>query len=220
MSTKKVTERITITPPKIESITFHIRGTAPYVQNKFAAKSREMMRAAQEAGSRSKKGKSKDPKDFTACYEQAMHVAEEGWKGIPAPAFRNAMISACRLVGYKMTHAKLSVFVAADGIDADDGTPLVKITKGEPEYLELAVRNATGVADLRARPMWRHWDASVKIQYDTGQFSAADVMNLMLRVGLQVGIGEGRHDSKRSAGMGWGTFEILDSRPTAADDKN
>jgi hypothetical protein len=30
----------------------------------------------------------------------------------------------------------------------------------------------------------------------------------MHRVGAQVGIGEGRPDSKNSTGMGWGTFEI------------
>jgi hypothetical protein len=34
------------------------------------------------------------------------------------------------------------------------------------------------------------------------------VTNLMQRVGLQVGIGEGRPDSRESAGLGWGTFAI------------
>lgn len=37
---------------------------------------------------------------------------------------------------------------------------------------------------------------------------AVDVANLMNRVGAQVGIGEGRPDSKNSAGMGWGLFSI------------
>ena len=35
-----------------------------------------------------------------------------------------------------------------------------------------------------------------------------DVTNLLMRVGQQVGIGEGRPDSKNSAGMGWGTFNV------------
>jgi hypothetical protein len=39
-------------------------------------------------------------------------------------------------------------------------------------------------------------------------FSLDDISNLLMRVGLQVGLGEGRPDSKKSAGMGWGTFEI------------
>ena len=36
-----------------------------------------------------------------------------------------------------------------------------------------------------------------------------DVVNLMARVGMQVGIGEGRPDSKASAGLGNGLFQIL-----------
>jgi hypothetical protein len=37
----------------------------------------------------------------------------------------------------------------------------------------------------------------------------ADIANLIARVGLQVGIGEGRPDSKQSAGLGFGLFEIV-----------
>jgi hypothetical protein len=37
-----------------------------------------------------------------------------------------------------------------------------------------------------------------------------DVTNLMQRVGQQVGIGEGRNDSKMSAGMGWGCFTLAE----------
>ena len=38
--------------------------------------------------------------------------------------------------------------------------------------------------------------------------SDADIVNLISRVGMQVGIGEGRPDSKQSAGLGFGLFEI------------
>ena len=52
------------------------------------------------------------------------------------------------------------------------------------------------------------WEADVRIRYDGDQFTASDVVNLLARAGLQVGIGEGRPDSKKSTGMGWGLFEI------------
>jgi hypothetical protein len=108
-----------------------------------------------------------------------------------------------------MTRAKLSLFVVADGFDKLDGTPLVKITKGKPHYVEHAVRNESGVADIRPRPMWDEgWEAEVRLTWDADQFSTIDVANLLMRVGLQVGIGEGRPDSKNSAGMGWGTFVL------------
>lgn len=198
-----------IRAPHISTAAFTIVGTSPYVQNKFSSKAREMMRATQMAGSVGKKGKKREGKDFEACYQNAMHKSRQGWVGIPAGAFRSAMIGACRMVGFKMTYAKLSVFIEADGFDADDGTPLVKISKGKPHYHEAAVKNDTGVADIRARPMWDPgWEAVVKVRYDEDQFTLDDVSNLLLRAGLQAGIGEGRADSKNSCGMGWGEFRI------------
>ncbi len=136
-----------------------------------------------------------------------MHISQKGWRGIPASCFRQACISACRLVGFKMTLAKLALFVEADGIDADEGTPLVRI-HGEPRMHEAHVRNATGVVDLRVRPMWEEWYADVLIRWDGDLFTATDVLNLMSRVGQQVGIGEGRPDSKQSSGQGWGLFKV------------
>jgi hypothetical protein len=138
---EKTSANVAIPAPNFSVAEFCILGTAPYVQNKFSAKARNMMKATQEAGPQGNKGKKREPKDFEACYQGAMHKAKAGWCGIPAPAFRNAMISACRVVGFKMTHAKLSVFIEADGFDDDDGTPLVKITKGSPVYHEASVRN-------------------------------------------------------------------------------
>ncbi len=203
---------LTITKPNIQILPIKIRGTSLYVQNRFGQKAMNQMHETQAAGSQSRKGKKKEPKDFKGLYEGAKHVSTEGWCGIPAPAFRNAAISACRLVGFKMTIAKLSIFTLADGYDAVDGMPLVKITKGEPHYTEMAVRNDSGVCDIRPRPAWSPgWEATVRIQFDADQFSPTDVINLMHRIGIQVGVGEGRPDSKESAGIGWGTFEVIGS---------
>lgn len=199
--------RVVIEPPKIGVASIRIVGIAPYVQHKFSKKAREQMMAKQRLGDQANKSRKREPKDFEQIYKDAMHISREGWPGIPAPSFRNAMISACRIVGFKMTHAKLSVFVEADGFDVDDGTPLVRIV-GEPRVHESYVRNDSGVADIRWRPMWEEWSAIVRIRFDQNQFSPADIGNLLARAGLQVGIGEGRPDSKNSAGMGWGMFEI------------
>ena len=204
---------VNIKPPKFGRTTITIVGTAPLVINAFPAKAREQMRLKQEQGSQAKKGKQREAKDFNATFEAAKHISREGWCGISAAAFRNAMISACRIVGFKMTIAKMTVFVLADGYDAVDGTALVKITRGEPKYVEHPVRNATGVVDIRARPMWAEgWEAKLQLTWDEEQFSVKDVINLLLRAGQQVGIGEGRPDSKMSAGMGWGTFTVAEGR--------
>lgn len=201
---------ITIPAPRMKVAAFTIQGTTPYCQNRFSGRTIEAMRQAQELGSQAKKGRKREPKDFKAAYENAIHRSEDGWYGIPAPAFRTAMISACRIVGFKMTVAKLSVFTLGDGFDAQDQTPLVRITKGEPAYKEHGMRNANGNMDVRARPVWAPgWQAQVRVQWDEDQFSLSDVTNLMARVGLQVGVGEGRPDSRMSAGVGWGLFDIV-----------
>jgi len=204
------TERVVqIKPPNIQTAAFSIAGTAPYVQARFSAKAMQAMKAKHEAGSTGRSKKVREARDFDDDFRQAMHVSTEGWYGIPASAFRQAMISACRLVGFKMTLAKLSVFVSADGFDRVDGIPLIRLNApAEPEKTEMAVRNQTGVADIRVRPMWRQWGALVMVKYDADQFTIDDVTNLMARVGMQVGIGEGRPDSRESAGLGWGTFEL------------
>ena len=148
------------------------------------------MRATQEAGSTSRAKKVRTAKDFEALYEGAKHKSIEGWDGIHAAAFRNAAISACRAVGFKMTHAKLAFRVIEDGWDMADGAPLVKILDGEAEQWVAPTRNATGVIDLRSRPMYKKWGARLNICYDAGMLSDADIVNLISRVGMQVGIGE------------------------------
>lgn len=200
-------ERVTITAPKIVTASFNIAGTAPLVQARFSAKAKQMLMRKMADPTSAKGKKVRDARDFDRDCREAMHVTTEGRQGIPAAAFRNAMISACRLIGFKMTLAKLSVFVEADGFDAVDGVPLVHFD-GEWERLDMHTRNATGVVDVRVRPMWRQWSANVRVKFDADQFNLADVSNLLLRAGTQVGIGEGRPDSKSSAGIGFGTFEI------------
>lgn len=200
-------ESVVIAPPNFQRATIKIVGTAPFVQHNFSAKARRIMEERQRAGSQGKKNVKRESRNFEEDYEQAFRRSSVGWAGIPAPAFRNALISACRVAGFAMTRARLSVFVEADGIDMSDAMPLVRIY-GEPQRHESYARNESGVADLRWRPMWLEWHCLLKLRWDADQFSASDLMNLLNRAGMQVGVGEGRPDSANSNGLGWGTFEI------------
>lgn len=199
---------VSITAPNIQTFQIPIRGTAPLVINKFSAKARAIMMATQEAGSTAKSRKQREAKDFMALGNDARHISEQGWDGIHAAAFRNAAISACRAAGFVMTKAKLAIFIEPDGFDADDRTPLVRITEGAPEIIVSPCRNETGVIDLRPRPTYQPWAAVLTISHDADILTQEDVSNLIARVGMQVGIGEGRPDSKKSAGQGYGLFRI------------
>lgn len=107
--------------------------------------------ATQAAGSVAKSKRERKAKDFEAEARGAAYRTAAGWYGFNAAALRNAMISACR---FKMTMAKMSVFVVADGFDEAESTPLVRV-QGDWEVSTMHTRNATGVVDVRARPMWR-----------------------------------------------------------------
>lgn len=199
-----------IKAPNIVRTTIRIKGTAPFVQNKFSHKARMKMMEAMATPAAAKKGKAaRDPRNYDDDFIQAQHMAVAGWNGIPCPAFRAAMIDACRTVGMVMTKAKMSVFILPDGFDKDDGTPLVKLIAGTPERMESLVRNDNGGADIRIRPMWREWECDVTLEYDEDMITGESVINLLDRAGRQVGVGEGRPFSKNSVGQGWGTFTVV-----------
>jgi hypothetical protein len=207
MAKSPVNNVVTISAPRIHTATFRLVGTAPFVQARFSAKAKQAMMDKMAAGSTAKGKKIREARNFDQDCKDAMHIGIDGRSGIPAGAFRAAMISACRTVGFKMTVAKLSIFVAADTFDAVDGVPLVHLN-GTWERLDMHTRNQTGVADIRVRPMWREWWLDLRVQYDEDQFTLSDVANLLMRAGIQVGVGEGRPDSKSSTGLGFGTFRI------------
>lgn len=204
---QKVDKKIVITAPRFTEIAFEIVGTAPYVQSRFTEKAKKKIQETQAEGTKSRNNVTREERKPADDYKRAMHIAKEGWHGIPAAAFRNACISACRISGFKMTVAKLTIFCVQDGYDKNDGTPLVAI-RGKPRMHTGTVRNANGSTDMRYRPMWEQWSATVRLKFDLDQFSHEDVANLMMRAGLQVGIGEGRPGSRDSSGIGWGTFEL------------
>ena len=197
---------VVISAPKFNTVEVLLQGTAPLVVARFSNKAGLMAKMAEGKSAGSKKVR--DARDYDKEADAARYYSQKGgWEGINASAFRCGMISACRLVGFKMTLAKLSVFVEADDYDAD-GIPLVRVY-GKSETYTAHTRNATGVVDIRSRPMYKEWALKVRIRFDADQFSVQDVYNLIARVGGQVGLCEGRPDSKSSAGCGFGTFEVV-----------
>lgn len=206
MATKE--ENVVITAPKFGITEFIIEGIAPLVVERFSKKAELMAKMAE--GQSAKNKKNRDARDYEKEAEEARYRSPEDWEGMNAAAFRAAMISACRLVGFKMTLAKLSTFIEADGFDKNDGVPLVRIYGASHTYTA-HTRNATGVVDVRSRPMYREWAAKLRVRFDADQFRATDVLNLVSRCGLQVGIGAGRPDSKASAGCGFGLFGVVPS---------
>lgn len=214
-ATAAKSQQLVIQKADLRVIGLHVKGTAPLVINRFSQKAMIEMQETQEAGQTAKSRKKRAPKDFEALFEAAKHVSDEGWEGIAAPAFRNGAIDACRACGYVMTKAKMALMIEADGFDRVDGSPLVRLTSGVAEQWIAPTRNATGVVDLRSRPLYRDWGAFLRVKFDAGMLTASDVVNLISRVGQQIGVGEGRPFSKNSAGLGFGLFEVVNGEDAA-----
>jgi hypothetical protein len=206
MTTSKA---VAIKAPNFGRAEFNLQGVAPLVIHRFSAKTKNEMKLKMETGKAASSKKNREPKSTDDTFNESRYISKDGWDGIHAGAFRNAMISACRLVGFKMTLAKMSIFVEADGWDnAEPQIPLVKIN-GTPVKQEDMARVETGQPYVTVRAAYHDWNIKLRIRWDADQFTVEDVTNLLARVGMQVGIGEGRPDSKNSAGMGWGLFEVV-----------
>ena len=139
-----------ISSPNMQVLRVPIMGISPYVQNKFSTKARQALEEKHMKGPTAVKPK-REAKDFEALVKEATHISDRGWYGIPASSFRAGMISACRIVGFTMTRAKLALFVVEDGTD-NEGTGLVRITHGEPVIHKGYVRIENTI-DIRWRPM-------------------------------------------------------------------
>ena len=204
-------QQIEIKPLNLKTIPLGIVGTQAYVTNKMTPGGRKALRNSMTGANKKDKTakRGRPDKDFDAEYEGSLHRdVKDHWVGIPAPAFRSAMIRACSNANVVMTEGKQCFFVEADGVDEDE-IPLVKIIKGKPEHFEALVKNSNGSTDIRARGKFAAgWEAIVRVTFDADMFTAEKVANLLQRAGFCVGVGAGRPFSSKSAGCGWGTFKL------------
>lgn len=207
-------DQIVIAPLRQGLLYIPIVGVTPLKILRFSQKSRDTMQKTQEAGTQAFSKKKRDPKDFKQGYEDAKYRCTQKlngkkveWLGLNASGVRNGCIETCRMTGYVMTKAKMSIFCVEDGFDDFDSTPLCRI-EGNPEMTIDPVRNSSGVVDLRPRVMFKEWRMTLKIRFDLGQFSPSDIIHLLIRVGQQNGLGEGRPNGTNGAGTGNGIFEL------------
>lgn len=200
---------VTIRKPRFGIAELKIRGTERLVIHRFSKKVKEQMKQKMETGKASASKKNREPQSTDVLFQEARYRSADGWDGFHAGAIRAALISACRLVNFKMTLAKLSIFILADGHDADEPQiPLIRIYGKATKQEDLA-RVETGQPYVTIRAAYDPWEARIRIRYDLDQFTEEDIVNLLSRVGQQVGLGEGRPDSKNSPGMGWGLFDVV-----------
>lgn len=177
-----------------------IASSAPLIQHRWSEKAKKAMRDKQQGAAKAKK----EPKDPQAEFEAAKYLLPDGTPGIPAVAFKCAIVDAARLVGdAKMTHIRPAVYVQGHGPDM-----LVPINVSDEAILrEDMVRVGMGTSDLRYRPMYEQWTATLTIHLLQHVITVDQLFGLIDGAGYN-GVGEWRPEKN---GV-YGTFDLVDLR--------
>ncbi len=187
-------------PPIEETlVVVKIVGISPLILNPFTEKAIEEMLGAQGGRARLRR-----PKVVQDEVENRIQRIEDGRIGFNAMSFKKAMISAAAMVPkIKSTHIKQGVFFEPDGFCGITAVVALDI-EGEPQPLKAHVRNATGVADVRVRPIIHSWSAELKMVLQTHVISLEQAINVLRLAGRGVGIGDWRPEK---TGV-YGRFEV------------
>lgn len=187
---------LSIKPIQQKRMTVRIVSTSPMQQHQWDEKAKRMMREKQ-AGKKSKEREIRDPQ---AEFEAATYRTAKGKYGFPGMALKRAIIAAAHKdLGIEKTLVRKALFLHI----ADPGG-IIEMECKPPRMREDMMRVGMGSVDLRYRPEFEEWAATVEIEYDSELLTDQDVITLIDRAGFGVGIGEGRPE----VGRDFGRFKV------------
>jgi hypothetical protein len=196
------TAQISISKIDTEKLLVPIVGTAPLIMHRFSDKAKRQMLDAQQ-GRKSPKV-SRDP---VADYEAAFYRTKDGY-GFPAVGFKACTVGAARFYGKDVRMVDLRQMLFFRGILSEkDPQPLVEIV-GEPHMREDVVRLGISGTDLRYRPEFSEWSATLEVIFVRSALTQESVVSLIDAGGMGVGVGEWRPEHRGD----FGTFEIDQTR--------
>lgn len=199
-----MTEQLQIDRIGAETLRVPIVGTSPLIVHNFSDKSKRQMLEAQQGKKRIKE--IRDPQaEYLAAFYRISDESGERY-GFPVTAFKAATIGAARFYGKSVSMTSLRQFMFFRGVLTNgDPQQLVEID-GEPRMREDVVRLAgpSRSADLRYRPEFPEWSATLTITYVTSALARSSVLSLIDAGGMGVGVGEWRPERRGE----FGTYAI------------
>lgn len=190
----------------LETVMVPIVGTAPLIMCRFPEKAKQAMLAAMQ-----RRTPPKEIKKPEVEFEAAMHRVKGGY-GFPSVGFKAATIGAARFYGKSVTMIELRQLMYFDGEPSIDPPTqkLVRLETSDPIMREDYVRVSTSGTDLRYRPEFSEWRATLLITYVTSSLSEQSLLSLVEAGGMG-GIGEWRPAGKKTTGD-FGTYIIDPTR--------
>lgn len=202
---KAAETKIVFENPILESIgtmTLELVGTSPLIVHRFDEKIQKQIRSKQEGKVQAKKA----PKDAEQEFLDALHiigkrpVKGQPLKGVrygmPAVAFKAASVRAAKMHDVAMTDARGAIFVDPE---CDDLVEIV--SKGDPVMRQDNVRLTGSTSDVRIRPQFNDWRATLRVRFNARVVSAEQVVSWFSTAGVCNGIGEWRPAGRSSSGV-------------------
>jgi hypothetical protein len=192
---------ITITKIGTETLRVPLIGTTPLIVHRFSEKAKKQMLDNMQGRKSPKVAKNPE-----AEYEAAFYRLADGGYGFPALAFKAATVGGARFYsGVTMTALKQFMFI--HGEVGDDGRALTRI-EGEPMMREDVVTVGRNGSDLRYRPQFSTWKATLTVRYVTSALTQGSVLSLIDAGGMGVGVGEWRPEKDGD----FGTYQVDPAR--------
>lgn len=203
----ETTPTIQINQIGAETILVPIVGTTPLIMHNWSEKAKRQMLDAMQGRKTPKE--IRDPQsDYEASFYRLYRENGGDAYGFPATAFKKATVGAARFFdkSVSMTAVRQMMFFRGEMTKADR-QELIEIV-GQPEMREDMVRVGNGGTDLRYRPMFVEWSATLRITYVKSGIDCSSVLSLVDAGGLGVGVGEWRPEKSGS----FGTYAIDQSK--------
>jgi hypothetical protein len=193
---------ITLTKINAETFLVPIVGTSPLIVNKFTEKAKRMILDGQQGIKKPRENR--DPEaEFNAAFYR---LEEEGRYGFPATAFKLATIGGARYYGGQIKMTELRQFMFFHGTFVpSELVQLVEIESSEePTMREDMVGLPMNKTDLRYRPQFWPWSATLKVTYVKSSITMDSVVSLIEAGGMGVGVGEWRPEKDGT----FGTYSV------------
>ena len=187
---------IEIHPVKQKVLALQIKSRSGLICHAYSEKTRKMM---QDKHAGKKKAAKREKRVPEQEYEACFYRLEDGTYGFPCTAFKQSAIRAAKMIdGLNMTDARQMFFILPDGRDVNRQRECVRI-HGEPVMRTDEVKVQQSM-DLRYRPEFPEWTATLNIEYDEDNISRDAIASLLHRAGMTVGIGEWRPEKNGDFG--------------------
>jgi hypothetical protein len=184
--------------PKVEReiLELFLVGDSDLIVHRFAEKQKKQIADKQQKGVKGRK----EDRDPEAEFQAARHLRPDGTDGFPASGVRLGAVEAvtwCSGISKKLVNGSLFV------TDFDGGN-LMRIFSTEPVCVTDTVRIGSfsnKVADLRYRPYYKDWFMKVRVVFVPSALSKEQVVNLINRAGMSIGLGDWRPQKGGVNGM-------------------